>query len=252
MSALSERGGDGVRSVRAVDCLPEIPDHSFEGSTRTFSYYNDVYAVAVLFCAEGGVTFRGRELSASSGQIGLIQARRQSLPKGAPYSRACNEGNPDRSRRLSEDAARESGIPGGADPFRQNDGFGAAPVRRVVRRWMPVRYQSTPFEVQTRFVTALELARPQPSAASAPTSGASDGPRVAPATSCHARFAEPSSPCRRSPRTWVSAPPSVEDLQARVRTAAACYQNHLRLAQAQRVLPERPSSIRGGAGGRVR
>ncbi|MFL5303657.1 MAG: hypothetical protein ACJ8F1_00515 [Polyangia bacterium] len=60
MSTLGKRGGDGVRSVRSVECLPDVEILSFEGSTRTFSYYNDVYAIAILFSADGDVTFRGR------------------------------------------------------------------------------------------------------------------------------------------------------------------------------------------------
>jgi AraC-like DNA-binding protein len=110
------RSPDGARATLVTGDLPGVRAIRFDGSTTAFSYYNEVYAIATLFCAEGDVVFRGRTYATTSGVVGLMEPdgifRRGSPPR--PESVNAIHIEPSRM----EEAARELDVPSGRVQFR--------------------------------------------------------------------------------------------------------------------------------------
>jgi len=228
------RGGDGVRAVRTVECLPGVQVISFERSTRDFSYYNDLYAIAILFSAEGAVTFRGREYAAASGQVGLIQPDGIFCRRLPPI--------PERVTKVlisptaMENAARELGVPGGAVYFDRLLVESPPLFRHLAALDACLRRRSTALEVQTKFVTALELVIGESSRPPAAQADIGTRPVRRARDILHARFVQPIALSDLARDVGVSAFNLPRIFKREFGLPPHAYQNHLRLAQARKLL----------------
>lgn len=229
------REDDGVRSVHSAACLPGIQIIHFEGSTRTVSYYNDVYAIAVLYSAEGDVAFRNREYSTRSGQIGLIQ------PDGIFCRR--RPPAPERVTKIlvapsyMNDAARQLGVARGAVHFDKLLVW--APRLFAALSSLDVGLQnntSTALEIETRFVTALELILGE--SRCPPTARADfDHARARRVRDVlHARFADSIALEELAKEAGVTTFHLPRLFKRAFGLPPHAYQNHLRLAQARHLL----------------
>lgn len=242
MSTIGERGGDGIRTVWSVDCLPDVEVLSFEGSSRTFSYYNDVYAIAVLFCAEGEVKYRGRDHHASSGQVGLIQPDGIFCRRRPPI--------PERVTKIlikpsaMEEAAHDLGITEGAVFFDKLLVWSPSMFQALSVLDRCLRMKSTPLEIQTSYCTALEMVlgharRPPRNLAEAGLRAARQARDI-----LHARFKEPVTLAALAKDSGVSTFHLVRTFRRQFGLPPHAYQNHLRVAQARRLLRQGQSMSR--------